>query len=315
MRVFVAGASGALGAHLLPMLVADGHEVVAMTRTAAKEDRLRSAGARPVVADALDPDAVARAVGEAEPEVIVHQLTALSGPLDLRHIDRVFAVTNRLRTEATDHLLAAGRAVGASRFVAQSYAGWPYARTGGPVKTEADPLDPDPPAALRETLAAIRHLEHAVTAADWGEGLVLRYGAFYGPGTGLSADPDAQMAAPVRKRQFPLVGDGGGVWSFVHIDDAAAATAAAVVQGAPGVYNVVDDEPAAVRDWLPELAVALGAKPPRRVPRWLGRIVAGEAATVMMTDVRGASNARAKRELGWELRYPSWRLGFTKGLG
>jgi 2-alkyl-3-oxoalkanoate reductase len=315
MRVFVAGASGALGAHLLPLLVADGHEVVAMTRTAAKEDRLRSAGARPVVADALDPDPVARAVGEAEPEVIVHQLTALSGPLDLRHIDRVFAVTNRLRTEATDHLLAAGRAVGASRFVAQSYAGWPYARTGGAVKTEADPLDPDPPAALRETLAAIRHLEHAVTAADWGEGLVLRYGAFYGPGTGLSADPDAQMAAPVRKRQFPLVGDGGGVWSFVHIDDAAAATAAAVVQGAPGVYNVVDDEPAPVRDWLPELAVALGAKPPRRVPRWLGRIVAGEAATVMMTDVRGASNARARRELGWELRYPSWRLGFTKGLG
>jgi nucleoside-diphosphate-sugar epimerase len=183
------------------------------------------------------------------------------------------------------------------------------------VKTEADPLDPDPPAALRETLAAIRHLEQAVTAADWGEGLVLRYGAFYGPGTGLSADPDAQMAAPVRKRQFPVVGDGGGVWSFVHIDDAAAATAAAVVRGAPGVYNVVDDEPAPVRDWLPELAADLGAKPPWRVPRWLGRIVAGEAATVMMTDIRGASNARAKRELDWELRYPSWRLGFTKGLG
>jgi nucleoside-diphosphate-sugar epimerase len=315
MRIFVAGASGALGAQLLPMLVADGHEVVAMTRTAAKEDRLRSAGARPVVADALDPDAVARAVGEAEPEVIVHQLTALSGPFDMRHIDRVFAVTNRLRTEATDHLLAAGRAVGARRFVAQSYAGWPYARTGGPVKTEADPLDPDPPAALRETLAAIRHLEQGVTAADWGEGLVLRYGAFYGPGTGLSADPHAQMAAPVRKRQFPVVGDGGGVWSFVHIDDAAAATAAAVVRGAPGVYNVVDDEPAPVRDWLPELAADLGAKPPWRVPRWLGRIVAGEAATVMMTDIRGASNARAKRELDWELRYPSWRLGFTKGLG
>jgi nucleoside-diphosphate-sugar epimerase len=315
MRVFVAGASGALGAHLLPQLAADGHEVVAMTRTAAKEDRLRSAGARPVVADALDPDAVARAVGEAEPEVIVHQLTALSGPMDMRHVDRVFAATNRLRTEATDHLLAAGRAVGARRFVAQSYAGWPYARTGGPVKTEADPLDPEPPAALRETLAAIRHLEQAVTAAGWGEGLVLRYGGFYGPGTGLSADPDAPMAAPVRKRQFPIVGDGGGVWSFVHIEDAAAATAAAVVTGAPGVYNVVDDEPAPVRDWLPVLADALDAKPPRRVPRWLGRIVAGEAATVMMTDVRGASNAKAKRELGWELRYPSWRLGFTKGLG
>jgi 2-alkyl-3-oxoalkanoate reductase len=315
MKVFVAGASGALGAQLLPQLVADGHEVVAMTRTAAKMDRLRSMGARPVVADALDPDAVARVVGEAEPEVIVHQLTALSGPMDLRHIDRMFAATNQLRIEATDHLLAAGRAVGARRFVAQSYAGWPYARTGGPVKSEADPLDPDPPAALRETLDAIRHVEQAVTAADWGEGLALRYGGFYGPGTGLSADPDAPMAAPVRKRQFPIIGDGGGVWSFVHIEDAASATAAAVVQGRPGVYNVVDDEPAPVRDWLPELAAALGARPPRHVPRWLGRIVAGEAATVMMTDIRGASNARAKRELDWKLRYPSWRLGFAKGLG
>jgi 2-alkyl-3-oxoalkanoate reductase len=315
MKVFVAGATGALGAHLLPQLVADGHEVVAMTRTAAKEDQLRSMGARPVAADALDPDAVARAVGEAEPEVIVHQLTALSGPMDLRHVDRMFAATNRLRTEATDHLLAAGRAVGARRFVAQSYAGWPYARTGGPVKTEADPLDPDPPAAMRETLAAIRYVEQAVTAADWGEGLVLRYGGFYGPGTGLSAEPDAPMAVPVRKRQFPIVGGGGGIWSFVHIEDAAAATAAAVVKGAPGIYNVVDDEPAPVRDWLPALAAALGAKPPRRVPRWLGGIVAGEAATAMMTDSRGASNARAKRELGWALRYPSWRLGFAKGLG
>jgi nucleoside-diphosphate-sugar epimerase len=315
MRIFVAGASGALGTHLLPLLIADGHEVVAMTRTPANEERLRSAGARPVVADALDPDAVAQAVGEAEPEVIVHQLTALSGPTDMRHIDRMFAVTNRLRTEATDHLLAAARDVGARRFVAQSFAGWPYARTGGPVKTEADPLDPDPPAALREALAAIRHLEQAVSSADRVEGFVLRYGGFYGPGTGLSGDPDAEMAAVVRKRRFPIVGDGGGIWSFVHIEDAASATAAAVVTGAPGVYNVVDDEPAPVREWLPALAGALGAEPPRRVPRWLGRIVAGGAATVMMTEARGASNARAKRELGWDLRYPSWRLGFTKGLG
>jgi 2-alkyl-3-oxoalkanoate reductase len=315
MRIFVAGASGALGTQLLPQLVADGHEVVAMTRTPANEDRLRSAGARPVVADALDPDAVAKAVAEAEPAVIVHQLTALSGPMDMRHIDRMFAMTNRLRTEATDHLLAAARDVGARRFVAQSFAGWPYARTGGPVKTEADPLDPDPPPALRGILDAIRHVERAVAGADWVEGVVLRYGAFYGPGTGLSGDPDAQMVEAVRKRRVPIVGDGGGISSFVHIEDAASATAAAVTTDAPGVYNVVDDEPAPVREWLPALADALGAKPPRRVPRWLGRIVAGDAATVMMTEARGASNARAKRELGWDLRYPSWRLGFTKGLG
>jgi nucleoside-diphosphate-sugar epimerase len=320
MKVFVAGASGALGAQLVPKLVAAGHQVVAMTRTASKQDGLRALGARPVVADALDPDAVAGVVGEAEPEVIVHQLTALSGPTsasDVRHPDRSFAVTmtNRLRTEATDHLLAAGRAVGARRFVAQSFAAFRWARTGGPVQTEADPLDPEPPAALRPGLAAILYLEQAVTTIEWGEGLVLRYGSFYGPGTGISLAPDAVMAAPIRKRRFPLVGDGGGVWSHVHIEDAAAATVAAVDHGQPGVYNVVDDDPAPVREWLPVLASALDAKPPRRVPRWLGRLAAGEVATVMMTDVRGASNAKAKRELGWQLRYPSWRLGFTKGLG
>jgi nucleoside-diphosphate-sugar epimerase len=268
-----------------------------------------------VVADALDPDSVARAVAEAEPEVIVHQLTALSGALDMRHVDRFFAMTNRLRTEGTDHLLAAGHAVGARRFVAQSYAGWPFARTGGPVKSETDPLDPNPPEALRSTLAAIRHLEQAVTGVEWAEGLVLRYGGFYGPGTGMSLDPEAALAKPVRKRQFPLVGGGGGVWSFVHIEDAAAATVAAVEHGPGGIYQVVDDEPAPVREWLPALASALGAKPPRRFPRWLGRLAAGEAATVMMTEVRGASNAKAKRELGWQPRYPSWRLGFAKGLG
>jgi 2-alkyl-3-oxoalkanoate reductase len=318
MKVFVAGASGALGVQLVPELVADGHQVVAMTKTASKQDGLRALGARPVVADALDPDAVASVVGVAEPEVIVHQLTALSGPVkarDMRRPDRVFAVTNRLRTEATDHLLAAGRAVGARRFVAQSFAGWRTARTGGPAQTEADPLDPNPPAGLRPGLAAILHLEDAVSSIEWGEGLVLRYGGFYGPGTGISSAPDAVMVAPIRKRLFPLVGDGGGVWSFVHIEDAASATAAAVERGQPGIYNVVDDEPAPVREWLPVLASALGAKPPRRIPRWLARLAAGEAAAVMMTDVRGASNAKAKRELDWQLRYPSWRLGFTKGLG
>jgi 2-alkyl-3-oxoalkanoate reductase len=315
MRVFVAGASGALGAQLVPQLVAAGHEVVAMTRTPSKQEALGAMGARPAVADALDPDAVARAVAEAEPEVIVHQLTALSGPMDLRHVDRLFATTNRLRTEGTDHLLAAGRAVGARRFVAQSYAGWPFARTGGPVKREDDPLDPDPPEALRSSLAAIRHLEQAVTRIGWGEGLVLRYGGFYGPGTSVSLEPGAATVEPVRRRQFPLIGDGGGVWSFVHVEDAASATVAAVERGRAGIYHVVDDEPAPVREWLPALAGALGARPPRRVPRWLGRLLAGEALTVMMTEVRGASNAKAKRELGWQLRYPSWRLGFAKGLG
>jgi nucleoside-diphosphate-sugar epimerase len=320
MKVFVAGATGALGRQLVPQLVARGHEVVGMTRSASKQDGLRALGARPVVADALDPDAVASVVGEAEPEVIVHQLTALSGPMsmkDARHPDRSVAVamTNRLRTEATDHLLAAGRAVGARRFVAQSIAAFGFARTGGPVQTEADPLDPDPPAALRTGQAAILHLEEAVTTIEWGEGLVLRYGGFYGPGTGISVAPDAVMAAPIRKRRFPIVGDGGGVWSHVHIEDAAAATAAAVERGQPGIYNVVDDDPAPVREWLPVLASALDAKPPRRVPRWLVRLAAGEAATVMMTDVRGASNAKAKRELGWQLRYPSWRQGFAQGLG
>jgi nucleoside-diphosphate-sugar epimerase len=320
MKVFVAGATGVLGRELVPQLVARGHEVVGMTRTASKQDGLRALGARPVVADALDPDAVARVVGEAEPEVIVHQLTALSGPMsikDARHPDRSFAVTmtNRLRTEATDHLLAAGRAVGARRFVAQSIAAFRFARTGGPVQTEADPLDPDPPEALRAGQAAILHLEQAVTTIEWGEGLALRYGGFYGPGTGISLDPDAVMTAPIRKRRFPIVGDGGGVWSHVHIEDAAAATTAAVERGQPGIYNVVDDEPAPVREWLPVLASALGAKPPRRVPRWLVRLAAGETATVMMTDVRGASNEKAKRELGWQLRYPSWRQGFAQGLG
>jgi nucleoside-diphosphate-sugar epimerase len=320
MKVFVAGATGVLGRALVPQLVARGQEVVGMTSSASKQDLVRSLGARPVVADALDPDAVARVVGEAEPEVIVHELTALSGPMsirDARHPDRSFAMTmtNRLRTEATDHLLAAGRAVGARRFVAQSIAGFRFARTGGPVQTEADPLDPDPPAALRAGQAAIVHLEQAVTTIEWGEGLVLRYGGFYGPGTGISLAPDAQMAAPIRKRRFPIVGDGGGVWSFVQIEDAAAATAAAVEHGQPGIYNVVDDDPAPVREWLPVLASALDAKPPRRVPRWLGRLAAGEAATVMMTDLRGASNEKAKRELGWKPRYASWRQGFAQGLG
>ena len=320
MKVFVAGATGALGRALVPQLVARGHEVVGMTRSAAKQDLVRSLGARPVVADALDPEAVAEGVASAEPEVIVHQLTALSGPMSMRearHPERFSGaiMTNRLRTEATDHLLAAGRAVGARRFVAQSFGAFRFARTGGPVQTEADPLDPDAPGPRQPGLEAILYLEQAVTTIEWGEGLALRYGGFYGPGTGISLAPDAVMAAPVRKRRFPIVGDGGGVWSHIHVDDAAAATAVAVERGRPGVYNIVDDDPAPVREWLPVLASALGAKPPRRIPRWLGRLAAGETATIMMTEVKGASNEKAKRELGWKPRYPSWRHGLAQGLG
>jgi 2-alkyl-3-oxoalkanoate reductase len=320
MKVFVAGATGVLGRELVPQLVARGHEVIGMTRSGSKQDLMRSLGARPIVADALDPDAVAQAVASAEPEVIVHELTALSGRMsarDMRHPDRspMAIMTNRLRTEATDHLLAAGRAVGARRFVAQSFGAFRWARTGGPVQTEADPLDPNPPAALRAALVGILHVERVVPTIEWGEGLVLRYGGFYGPGTAVSLAPDAAMAAPVRKRRFPIIGDGGGVWSHVHIDDAAAATVAAVDHGRPGIYNIVDDEPAPVREWLPVLASALDAKPPRHIPRWLGRLAAGEAATVMMTDARGASNEKAKRELGWQPRYASWRQGFAQGLG
>ena len=320
MKVFVAGATGVLGRSLVPQLVARGHEVTGMTRSASKQDLVRSLGASPVVADALDPDAVAQAVASAEPEVIVHELTALSGPMSMRDARRpersvAATMTNRLRTEGTDHLLAAGRAVGARRFVAQSFGAFWFARTGGPVLTEADPIDPDPPAALRVPLVGILHLERAVTTIDWGEGLALRYGGLYGPGTAISLAPDAVMAAPVRKRRFPIIGDGGGVFSHVHIEDAAAATAIAVDRGPSGTYNIVDDEPAPVREWLPVLASALGAKPPRRIPRWLARLLAGEATTLVMTEVRGASNAKAKRELGWQLRYPSWRQGFAQGLG
>jgi nucleoside-diphosphate-sugar epimerase len=308
MKVLVAGATGALGKQLVPKLVASGHEVVGMTHNASKRDGVRALGALPVVADGLEPEQVAQAVAETEPEVIVHQLTALAGSLDIRHFDRSFALTNRLRTEGTDHLLAAGRAVGVRRFVAQSYAGWPFARSGGPVKTEDDPLDLAPVEAMRGTLDAIRYLEDAVTGAAWTEGVVLRYGSFYGPGT--SFGPDGEQLEQIRKRRFPVVGDGAGVWSFIHIEDAADATVAAVERGRRGIYNIVDDEPAPVAQWLPAAAAAVGAKEPRHAPRWIARWLAGEAATVMMTEVRGASNAKAKRELGWEPRHASWREGF-----
>ena len=308
MRVFVAGATGAMGRQLVPRLLDAGHRVIGMTRTESKRAELWDLGVQPVVADALDPEQVAAAVAEAQPDVIVHELTAI-GVFDPRNFDRAFAATNRLRTEGTDHLLSAGQAVGVRRFVAQSYAAWPYARIGGPVKSEDDPLDPAPPRHMRESLAAIRHLEEAVLGADWTEGIVLRYGAFYGPGTSMS--PGSEQLEMIRKRKFPVVGDGGGLWSFVHVADAAEATMAAIEHGRRGVYNVVDDEPAAVADWLPALAQQIGAPRPRRVPRLVGRLFAGEAGAVMMTEIRGASNAKAKRELGWQPAHPSWRGGFA----
>jgi nucleoside-diphosphate-sugar epimerase len=310
VKVFVAGATGAIGKQLVPMLVERRHEVTGMTRTPAKADLIRSLGARPVVADALDPEAVAQAVAEAEPEAVIHQLTAIDAGSISRSVDKVFTLTNRLRTEGTDHLLAAARAVGAKRFIAQSFAGWPFERTGGPVKTEEDPLQASPPKSVAQTLGAIRYLEGTVTGADEIEGLVLRYGGFYGPGTSLGVNPDGEQTKMIRKRRFAVVGNGAGIWSLVHIQDAASATAAAVERGEPGLYNVVDDEPVPVSVFLPELAEAIGAKPPRHLPRWLGRLLAGEGMTIMMTEVRGASNAKAKRELGWEPRYPSWRQGF-----
>lgn len=305
MKVLVAGATGAVGRPLVSKLVAAGHEVVGMTRSASKADEIAALGAEPVVPDALDPDQVARAVAEAEPEAIVHEMTALSGSLDLRNLDRTFATTNRLRTEGVDHLLSAARAAGVRRFLAQSYAAWSYARSGGAVKDEEAPLETDPPASVSETLGAIRHLERAVTGAEWTQGVVLRYGGFYGPGTSL--DRGGEQLEAIRKRRFPVVAGGEGVTSFIHVEDAAEATVAALEHADPGIYNVVDDDPATVAEWLPELARQLGAKPPRRVPRWLGRLLAGEAATVMLTELRGASNAKAKRELGWQPAHPSWR--------
>jgi nucleoside-diphosphate-sugar epimerase len=307
MRVFVAGATGAIGMQLVPRLIAAGHEVHGMTRRESKQAMLKELGAVPVVADALDADRVAEAVGRAKPDVIVHQLTAI-GALDLRHFDRTFALTNRLRTEGTDYLLSAAHAVGVQRFVAQSYFGG-YARSGAAVKSEEDSLDPTPVRQMRGTVEAIRYLEAAVLGAAWTQGIALRYGAFYGPGTSIARG--AEQVELVRKRRYPLVGDAAGVWSFIHVADAADATLAAIEHGSRGVYNVADDDPARVAVWLPSLALALGARPPMRVSRFVGRLFAGEVGMVMMTELRGVSNAKAKRELGWSPVHPTWRPGFS----
>lgn len=313
MKVFVAGASGAVGKRLVPQLIAGGHDVVALTRSTEKAHGLRALGAEAVIADALDRAAVMQVVMRSEPEVIIHQLTGLSGLKSFRNFDKEFALTNRLRTEGTDHLLAAARAAGARRFIAQSYGNWNYERTGTRLKTEDDPLDPSPPANQTRSLEAIRYLERAVLGAEGIEGIALRYGNFYGPGTALALDGD--IVRQVRRRAFPLVGAGGGVWSFVHVDDVAAAAALAIERGAPGIYNVADDEPVEVATWLPALAEDVGAKPPRRVPVWLGRLFAGDVGVSMMTRIRGTSNAKAKRQLGFVPRYPSYREGFASGLG
>jgi len=313
MKVFVAGASGVVGARLVPVLIRRGHHVAGTTRSMERVERLRALGADGVVVDAFDAAAVKAAVAEAAPDVIVHQMTALPRDFEPKRFRESFELTNELRTEGLDNLLAAARDTGVRRLVGQSYAAWPYERTGGPVKTEEDPLDPQPPPAMRDALDAIRYLESSVVHAQDLDGLALRYGAFYGPGTALGAG--GSILDAVRRRRFPIVGDGGGVWSFLHIDDMAEATADAVERGPSGIYNVVDDEPAPVAEWLPELARAVGAKPPRRLPAWIARLAIGDVGISLMTEIRGASNAKAKRELGWTPLVPTWRTGFRTGLG
>jgi nucleoside-diphosphate-sugar epimerase len=302
MRVFVVGASGAIGSRLVPQLIDRGHEVIGTFVSPGKAEALRALGLEPLRLDLLDTRAVRKAVLETRPDAIIHQATALADVRFARNFDRTFAQTNRLRTEGTDALLAAAREAGVRRLLAQSFASMRYAREGGPVKSEDDPLDRDPVSGTRETNAAMRYLDQTITEAG---GVALRYGGFYG------ASNDA-MVAPVRKRQFPIIGAGGGVSSFVHLEDAAAATVLALEHDAAGIYNIVDDDPAPVREWLPVLAGVLGAKPPRHFPVWLARLAAGEGAVMMGTDSRGASNAKAKRKLGWTLRYPSWRQGFVE---
>ena len=312
MKVLVAGATGGLGRSLVPKLIAAGHEVTGMIRSEAGAAGVRAQGAQVVFADGLNADAVKAAVAEAQPEVVVHQMTALKGGIDFKKFDESFALTNRLRTEGTDNLLAAAHAAGVRRIVAQSYAGWNLQRGGSATKTEDVPLDPNPMPASRQTLAGIRHVEETVTSDPAIEGLVLRYAAFYGP-TG-SIGKGGELVELIRGRKLPLIGDGAGVWSFIHYDDAADATVRAVETGAPGIYQIADDDPATAAVWLPELAKILGAKPPRHVPAWLGKLAAGELAVAAFTQIRGADNSKAKDTFSWQPGYASWREGFRQGL-
>ena len=311
MKIFLAGATGAIGKRLLPMLVSEGHEVTATTQHTDKMMSIHSAGAAPLLVNALDKNDVVAAVQKAQPEIIIHQLTAIPPSINLRRFDEAFALTNRLRTEGTDHLLAAARAVGARRFIAQSYAGW-YARTGDWIKTETDPLISSGISDGRLTLDATVHVEQAVLDSKAIEGFVLHYGSFYGPATSLA--PGAWFFEGIRQRKVPVVGGGTGYWSFIHIHDAAAATLAAVHSTKPGLYNITDDEPAPVSVWLPYLAEVLGAKAPRRVPKWLARFAVGEYGVAVMTELRGSSNRKAKSLLPWMLEWPSWRQGFKDGF-
>ncbi|HEV8281313.1 MAG TPA: NAD(P)-dependent oxidoreductase [Candidatus Limnocylindrales bacterium] len=307
MRVFVAGAGGAVGKRLVPMLVARGHQVTGTTSRPESADQIRRLGAEPVVVDGLDAVGIGQAVAQAEPDAIIHEMTALSGTPDFKHFDRWFALTNQLRTEGTEHLLAAAQASGVKRFVAQSFTGWSNSREGSWIKTEDDPLDPHPVKEQRETLAAIKFLEQAVLEAPL-EGIVVRYGGLYGPGS------SEKLVEILNRRMFPVIGNGAGMVSSTHIDDAAGGTLAALERGRRGIYNIVDDEPAPSREFIPAIAEAVGAKPPLHVPAWLGRLFAGELAVTMMTEGRGSSNAKAKRELGWQPIWPSWRDGFRRGL-
>ena len=312
MKVLVTGGTGAIGKFLLPLLLENRHEVVALTRSVTKAPQLEDSGVSAIIVDPLDKPRLTAAVRRAEPDVIIHQLTALSGVGNFRKFDQEFALTNRFRTEVTDTLLAAARTIGTRRFIAQSYCGWPYAKKGGPVKTEEDPLDPTPPESFARTLAAIRYLEGTVSKTTFLEAIALRYGMFYGPGTSIGKG--GAILKMTRKRRFPIVGGGGGVWSFIHILDAARATVAAISRGAPGIYNIVDDDPAKVATWLPALAKAIEAKPPYRIPHWLGELTIGKAGVSIMTQIRGCSNAKAKRELNWTPIYSSWRIGFVDSL-
>jgi nucleoside-diphosphate-sugar epimerase len=312
MKIFVTGGTGAIGKFLLPLLLDNKHEVVALTRSVIKAAQLEDAGITAVIGDPLDKQKLTAAVRAAEPDVIIHQLTSLTGAGNFRKFDQEFALTNRFRTEVTETLLVAARTIGTKRFIAQSFCGWPYAKKGGPVKTEEDPLDPKPPESFTKTLAALRSLEDKIRNTTYLEAIALRYGNFYGPGTSIGKG--GAVLEMVKKRRLPLPGGGGGIWSFIHVLDAARATVAAITRGAPGIYNIVDDEPAKVATWLPVLAKAVDAKPPYKIPHWLGEVLIGKAGMSMMTEIRGCSNAKAKRELNWTPIYPSWRVGFMDGL-
>jgi nucleoside-diphosphate-sugar epimerase len=312
MRIFFAGATGVIGRRVLPLLVAGGHEVTAMTRSDSRAGALRESGAAPVVCDVFDADGLRSAMEAARPEVVLHELTDLPPALDPRKLEEQAAGNDRIRTEGTRNLVAGAVAAGARRMVAQSIA-FAYEPTGSDLKTEDDPLWDDAAWPLKRSVEALRELDDAVTRTAGIEGLVLRYGFFYGPGSAYA--PDGHFAREARRRRFPVVGKGTGIFSFIHVDDAAAATVAAIERGAPGIYNVVDDEPAPFREWVPAYAEALGAKRPRRVPVWLARLVAGGYSVHLATEMHGAANAKAKAELGWEPRYPSWREGFRTALG